>query len=71
MGQNASPRNFPAELSSSPALGVGRLATAVTNAIGSAGMMLILWLSLGAFVWAVLRVLTLFSLARRRRATGF
>jgi hypothetical protein len=34
-------------------------------------MLVLLWLSIGALVWVVLRVLTLFSMGRRRQAVRF
>jgi hypothetical protein len=63
--------NFAAEMKNPGPLSFGHLTAELSNTIGSAGMMVILWISLGAFVWVVLRVLTLLSVARRRRAAGF
>src|SRR2546430_8435155 len=62
---------FSAEVKNPGPLGLGHLIAIIPNAIGSAGMMVVLWLSLGALCWVVLRVLTLLSVARRRRAAGF
>jgi len=64
--------NFSAEVKNpGPLGGLGHLIAIIPNTIGSAGMMVVLWLSLGALFWVVLRVLTLLSVARRRRAAGF
>jgi len=64
--------NFSAEVKNpGPLGGLGHLIAVIPNAIGSAGMMVVLWLSLGALFWVVLRVLSLLSVARRRRAAGF
>ena len=62
---------FSAEVKNPGPFGLGHLIAIIPNAIGSAGMMVVLWLSLGALFWVVLRVLSLLSVARRRRAAGF
>jgi len=61
----------PADVTSEGPLAGLKILSIVPTVIGSGGMLLILWLALGTLFWAVLRVLTMFSLARRRRAAGF
>src|SRR5207253_1482622 len=61
----------PADVTSEGPLAGLKILGIVPTVIGSGGMLLILWLALGTLFWAVLRVLTMFSLARRRRAAGF
>jgi len=63
--------NFPVEVKNPGPLSLGNLVAVIKNALGSSGMMLVLWLSMGTLFWVVLRVLTLLSVARRRRAAGF
>ena len=60
----------PAEVAGDGPLAGLKILGIVPTVIGSGGMLLILWVALGTLFWVVLRVLTMVSLARRRRAAG-
>ena len=62
--------SLPAEINNPGPLNVGHLLDIVPAVLGQGGMLIVLWASLGAFCWMALRVLTLLSVARRRRASG-
>lgn len=59
------------EIQNHGVLNLGHLLTVTTAVAGAAALVLVLWFALSGLVWAVLRVLTMLSVARRRQATGF